>query len=76
MMDLKKSRCLYHIYLTMDSTQQKRWVPAPGNITNIANGQVFGVWLKENGFVQWIWSYQPDGSRVVTGYEIIETGIE
>ena len=60
----------------MDNTQQKRWVPAPGDNNNTANGRVFGVWLKENELVQWIWSYLPDGSRVVTGYEIIETDIE
>jgi hypothetical protein len=59
----------------MDNTK-KRWTPAPGDNNNIANGQVFGVWLKENELVQWIWSYLPDGSRVVTGYEIIETDIE
>jgi hypothetical protein len=59
----------------MDNTK-KRWTPAPGDNNNIATGQVFGVWLKENELVQWIWSYLPDGSRVVTGYEIIETDIE
>ena len=38
--------------------------------TNIPS-TVISVELNENELVEWIWTIYPDGSKVVTGYNII-----
>jgi hypothetical protein len=49
----------------------KRWKSAPNNGSRLQSGQLTGVQLSTNEKVNWSWTFAPDGSQLVTGYEII-----
>jgi hypothetical protein len=49
----------------------KRWIRAPQSNIQPHSGAVLGVSLNPGEQVRWIYTILPDGSRVVTGYDII-----
>jgi len=49
----------------------KRWISAPNNSGQIQPGQLTGVFLGKGENVRWSWTFGPDGSQIVTGYQII-----
>ncbi len=49
----------------------KRWIPAPGNDDQTADGAILGVSLDVNERVEWVYTILPDGKKIVTGYEIL-----
>ena len=52
-----------------DSTDGKRWVPAPVGTAPTTSGGVTGVLLAPGEHVEWTWTNGPSGSYV-SGYEI------
>jgi hypothetical protein len=55
----------------MKINEMKRWVPAPGGDNQTTGGAVLGVSLADGERVEWISTVTPDGSRVVSGYNIL-----
>jgi hypothetical protein len=48
-----------------------RWISAPGNNDQIANGSALGVSLDEDERVEWVYTILPDGKKIITGYDIL-----
>jgi hypothetical protein len=55
----------------MKYSDRNHWIPAPGNNSQTFNGAVFGVSLDDGERVEWAYTIQPDGRRIVTGYDIL-----
>jgi hypothetical protein len=53
------------------SPLEKRWTPAPGNDSQTVNGAVLGAFVDAGERVEWVYTVLPDGSRIVTGYDIL-----
>jgi len=49
----------------------KKWVPAPQSYEQTTGNCMLGVYLGQNERVEWIYTFMPDGSRIVTGYNIL-----
>ncbi|OGJ93688.1 MAG: hypothetical protein A2487_02540 [Candidatus Raymondbacteria bacterium RifOxyC12_full_50_8] len=47
-----------------------RWVTAPNSGEGMLPGQLNGIFLQKGEKVRWSWTFGPDGSQVVTGYQI------
>ena len=56
----------------MDKQVKKRIVQAPNQGAPDPPGAVISVKLNSDEDVIWHWMHKPDGSSVVTGYEIIK----
>jgi hypothetical protein len=54
----------------MDS-DMKQWIPAPANDSQTVNGAVLGAFVDAGQRVEWVYTILPDGSRIVTGYDIL-----
>ncbi|WP_019506053.1 hypothetical protein [Pleurocapsa sp. PCC 7319] len=64
--------------VTYNQERKKRIVTAPSstfslsiNAINIPS-TIISVEVAEDESVEWIWTVYPDGSKVVTGYDIIK----
>ena len=53
------------------SPSEKQWIPAPINDSQTVNGAVLGAFVDAGERVEWIYTILPDGSRIVTGYDIL-----
>jgi hypothetical protein len=49
----------------------KQWIPAPANDSQTVNGAVLGAFGNDGERVEWVYTILPDGSRIVTGYDIL-----
>src|SRR5262245_56922507 len=56
----------------MNIIEKKRIVQAPSSGSSDLPGQVLSVELGEEEEVVWQWTHRPDGSSVVTGYEVVK----
>lgn len=56
----------------MKKAEKKRVVQAPSSGSSDSPGQVLSVELGEDEEVNWQWTHRPDGTSVVTGYEIVK----
>ncbi len=56
----------------MNMDEKKRIVQAPSVGNSDLPGQVLNVELGEDEEVIWQWTHRPDGTSVVTGYEVIK----
>jgi hypothetical protein len=56
----------------MNEQVEKRIVQAPNQGAPDPSGAVISVELNPGEDVIWHWTHKPDGSSVVTGYEIIK----
>jgi len=60
----------------MKTTEKKRIVQAPPSGSSDLPGQVLSVELSEDEEVVWQWTHRPDGTSVVTGYEVVKKSEE
>jgi hypothetical protein len=60
----------------MKKAEKKRIVQAPSSGSSDSPGQVLSVELSEDEQVVWRWTHRPDGTSVVTGYEIVKKAEE
>ena len=60
----------------MKTTEKKRIVQAPSSGGSDLPGQVLTVELGEDEEVIWQWTHRPDGTSVVTGYEVVKNSEE
>ncbi|HEU0178052.1 MAG TPA: hypothetical protein VFV58_27635 [Blastocatellia bacterium] len=56
----------------MKTTKNKRIVQAPSSDSSDLPGQVLSVELSEDEEVIWQWTHRPDGTSLVTGYEVVK----
>jgi hypothetical protein len=56
----------------MKEVEKKRIVQAPSSGSSDLPGQVLSVELSEDEEVSWQWTHRPDGTSVVTGYDIVK----
>ena len=56
----------------MSEQVEKRIVQAPNSGTPDTSGAIISVVLNPDEDVIWHWTHTPDGSCVVTGYDIIK----
>ncbi|HEU0184208.1 MAG TPA: hypothetical protein VFS27_02775 [Blastocatellia bacterium] len=60
----------------MKEAEKKRVVQAPSAGGSDSPGQILSVELGEDEQVVWQWTHRPDGTSVVTGYEIVKEAEE
>jgi hypothetical protein len=60
----------------MKKAEKKHIVQAPSSGGSDLPGQVLSVELGENEQIIWQWTHRPDGTSMVTGYEIVEKSEE
>ena len=56
----------------MKKAEKKRIVQAPSSGNVDLPGQVLTVELGEDEEISWQWTHRPDGTSVVTGYDIVK----
>lgn len=56
----------------MKKAENKRIVQAPSSGSSDLPGQVLTVELNEDEEIIWEWTHRPDGTSVVTGYEVVK----
>jgi hypothetical protein len=56
----------------MKKAEKKHIVQAPSSGKSDLPGQVLTVELGEDEEVNWQWTHRPDGTSVVTGYDIVK----
>lgn len=56
----------------MKKAEKKRIVQAPSSGSSDLPGQVLSVELGEDERVIWQWTHRPDGTSVVTGYDVVK----
>jgi hypothetical protein len=56
----------------MKKAEKRRIVQAPSSNSLDLPGQVLSVELSEDEEVSWQWTHRPDGTSMVTGYEIVK----
>jgi hypothetical protein len=49
----------------------KRWIPAPASDFQAESGAVLGAFVDVGERVEWVYTIQPNGRRIVTGYDIL-----
>ncbi|HEY8460366.1 MAG TPA: hypothetical protein VIM99_08305 [Blastocatellia bacterium] len=57
----------------MERAEKKRIVQAPSSGSSDLPGQILSVELNEDEQVVWQWTHRPDGTSVVTGYDIVKS---
>jgi hypothetical protein len=60
----------------MKKAEKKHIVQTPSSGGSDLPGQVLSVELGENEQIIWQWTHRPDGTSMVTGYEIVEKSEE
>ena len=56
----------------MKTAEKKSIVQAPSSGGSDLPGQILSVELGEDEEVIWQWTHHPDGTSVVTGYEVVK----
>jgi hypothetical protein len=56
----------------MKKAEKKHIVQAPSSGNSDLPGQVLTVELGEDEEVNWQWTHRPDGTSLVTGYDIVK----